>query len=84
MHAYEEGELCVRGPMVMKGYLRNTSATAGMIDAEGWLHTGDLAFYDQDEWFYIAGRLKELIKFKGYQVRTTVTISDVDIHGYDG
>jgi len=52
----------------MKGYWNNPSATAEAIDSDGWLHTGDLAHYDQDGWFYIVGRLKELIKCKGYQV----------------
>lgn len=64
----EVGELCVRGPMVMKGYLDNPAATAESIDADGWLHTGDLGYYDEDGWFFIVGRLKEIIKFKGNQV----------------
>jgi len=62
------GELCLRSPMVMKGYQGNPSATAEAIDSNGWLHTGDLAYHDEDGWFFIVGRLKELIKFKGNQV----------------
>lgn len=63
------GELCIRSSMVMKGYQGNPTATAEAIDSDGWLHTGDLAYYDEDGWFFIVGRLKELIKFKGNQVR---------------
>ena len=62
------GELWVRGPQVMKGYLNNPAATAATIDAEGWLHTGDIAKVDADGHVYIVDRLKELIKFKGFQV----------------
>ncbi len=64
----EPGELWVRGPQVMHGYLNNPEATAITIDNEGWLHTGDIAVYDDDGWFYIVDRLKELIKYKGFQV----------------
>ncbi|MBT8199895.1 MAG: 4-coumarate--CoA ligase family protein [Acidimicrobiia bacterium] len=64
----ETGELWVRGPQVMTGYLNNREATAMTIDDEGWLHTGDIAMYDDDGWFYIVDRLKELIKYKGFQV----------------
>jgi acyl-CoA synthetase (AMP-forming)/AMP-acid ligase II len=62
------GELWFKGPNVMAGYLGNQRATAGTIDADGFLHTGDLASIDSDGCVYIAGRLKELIKYKGYQV----------------
>lgn len=62
------GELCLRSSMVMKGYQGNPSATAEILDSNGWLRTGDLAYYDKDGWFFIVGRLKELIKFKGNQV----------------
>ena len=62
------GEICVRGPMVMKGYRGNRSATDAMIDSDGWLHTGDIGYYDEDGWFFVVDRLKELIKYKGMQV----------------
>ncbi|MCX5767499.1 MAG: 4-coumarate--CoA ligase family protein [Gemmatimonadetes bacterium] len=64
----ERGELYIRGPQVMKGYLNQTEATAAAIDAEGWLRTGDVAYADDDGFFYIVDRLKEFIKYKGYQV----------------
>lgn len=52
----------------MKGYWKNDKATKETIDAEGWLHTGDVAYYDNDEFFFIIDRTKELIKVKGNQV----------------
>ena len=52
---------------VMKGYLKNPKATEDMI-RDGWLHTGDIAIYDEQERFFIVDRLKELIKVKGFQV----------------
>ena len=64
----ETGELWFKGPNVMAGYLDNDKATAETIDAEGFLHTGDLARVDSDGCVYIVDRLKELIKYKGYQV----------------
>ncbi|HEX2073443.1 MAG TPA: AMP-binding protein [Geodermatophilus sp.] len=65
--AGETGELLVRGPQVMLGYLDNPGATAETI-TDGWLHTGDIARADENGDFYIVDRLKELIKYKGYQV----------------
>lgn len=62
------GELCFKSLRVMKGYIDNKKATDEMIDNEGWLHTGDLGYYDQDLQFFIVDRLKELIKYKGFQV----------------
>jgi len=64
----QEGELCFRGPNIMKGYLNNPKATAETIDSDGFLHTGDIGRVDNDGYCYIVDRAKELIKFKGFQV----------------
>ena len=63
----EAGELWIRGPQRMKGYFGLPEETDTMIDAEGWLHTGDVARVE-DDWWFIVDRVKELIKYKGYQV----------------
>jgi acyl-CoA synthetase (AMP-forming)/AMP-acid ligase II len=62
------GEVWVRGPQVMLGYLGREEATRETVDAEGWLHTGDIGTVGAEGEFYIVDRLKELIKYKGYQV----------------
>jgi acyl-CoA synthetase (AMP-forming)/AMP-acid ligase II len=64
----QRGEVCVRGPQIMKGYLNRPDATAQTIDNEDWLHTGDIGYADEDGHFYIVDRAKELIKYKGFQV----------------
>ncbi|KAL4576806.1 hypothetical protein LXL04_012906 [Taraxacum kok-saghyz] len=68
MPPYREGELWLKGPTVMKGYLGNEEATALTIDSDGWLRTGDLGYFDEDGCLYIVDRIKELIKHNGYQV----------------
>jgi len=64
----ETGELLFRGPQVMRGYLGRTGETDAMIDSEGWLRTGDIGRVDEDGWLQVVDRVKELIKYKGYQV----------------
>ncbi|MGI5455729.1 4-coumarate--CoA ligase family protein [Streptomyces sp. CA-249302] len=64
----ESGEILIRGPQVMKGYLGQADATAAMIDPDGWLHTGDVGHVDADGWLFVVDRVKELIKYKGFQV----------------
>lgn len=68
LEANREGEICVRGPQVMKGYLNRPEETAAAVDAEGWLRTGDIGYADDDGHFFIVDRKKELIKYKGFQV----------------
>lgn len=65
---HEVGEICHKGLLVMKGYFNNPKATSDSIDRNGWFHTGDLGYYDEDFHFFIVDRLKELIKYKGFQV----------------
>jgi acyl-CoA synthetase (AMP-forming)/AMP-acid ligase II len=64
----EDGEVWIRGPQVMRGYLGDEESTADTLDDDGWLHTGDIGYADEDGWFYVVDRIKELIKVKGFQV----------------
>jgi acyl-CoA synthetase (AMP-forming)/AMP-acid ligase II len=64
----QEGELLIRGPQIMKGYLNHPEATAACLDRDGWYHTGDVGYVDAEGYFYIVDRTKELIKYKGMQV----------------
>jgi len=78
--AGERGELWVRGPQVMQGYWNNRDATDATVDADGWLHTGDVATLDEAGRLYIVDRVKELIKYKGYQVAPAELESVVQAH----
>ena len=64
----EVGELCLRGPHVSRGYWNNPSATADVLDAQGWFHTGDLARCDEEGFFYVAGRSKDMIISGGVNI----------------
>ncbi|MFC0628149.1 AMP-binding protein [Kribbella deserti] len=64
----EVGEIWIRGPQVMKGYLGRPAETEATIDRDGWLHTGDIGRVDERGYLYVVDRLKELIKYHGYQV----------------
>jgi acyl-CoA synthetase (AMP-forming)/AMP-acid ligase II len=66
--AGQRGEVWIRGPQVMAGYLGQPQATAATIDKDGWLHTGDIGYVDEGGYCRIVDRVKELIKYKGFQV----------------
>ncbi|BDT89401.1 acid--CoA ligase [Nocardia cyriacigeorgica] len=66
--AGERGEICVRGPQVMKGYWRNQAATDAVIDAEGWFHTGDVGQADADGFVYVVDRVKDMVITGGENV----------------
>ncbi|MDX3834944.1 AMP-binding protein [Streptomyces europaeiscabiei] len=66
--AGEPGEVWIRGPQVMKGYFGRPEDTDALVDGDGWLHTGDIARVDENGNWFIVDRVKELIKYKGYQV----------------
>ncbi|KAI4377673.1 hypothetical protein MLD38_015262 [Melastoma candidum] len=80
----QSGEICIRGKQIMKGYLNDPEATAITIDKEGWLHTGDIGYIDDGDELFIVDRLKELIKYKGFQVAPAeleaMLVAHPDIH----
>jgi acyl-CoA synthetase (AMP-forming)/AMP-acid ligase II len=78
--AGETGELWLRGPALMAGYLGDETATKATIDAQGWLHSGDLALFDADGHLFVVDRLKELIKCRGYQVAPAQLEAELALH----
>lgn len=65
---HERGEMCFKGSTVMNGYRRNLENTRQIIDADGWLHTGDIGYYDGEQEWFIVDRMNELINYKGFQL----------------
>lgn len=63
----EDGEICVRGPQVMKGYFNNPAETANVMDKDGYFHTGDVGHLDQDGYIYIVDRIKDMISVNGFK-----------------
>jgi acyl-CoA synthetase (AMP-forming)/AMP-acid ligase II/enoyl-CoA hydratase/carnithine racemase len=68
LESMQDGELFIKGPQIMKGYLNSLEQTRQMLDEDGWLHTGDIGRFDEDGFCYVVDRVKELIKYKGFQV----------------
>lgn len=66
--AFQQGEVWLKGSVIMKGYVNDEVATRNTIDSDGWLHTGDIGYYSDKGELFIVDRLKELIKYKGFQV----------------
>ena len=64
----EIGEILIRGPNIMKSYFNLPEATKNTIDKDGFLHTGDIGYFDDEDFLFITDRVKDLIKFKGFQV----------------
>jgi long-chain acyl-CoA synthetase len=74
------GELCIRGPLVMQGYLNRPEATRDTIDSDGWLHTGDLASQDDEGNLYIVGRSKDIVITAGYNIYPSEVESAIAQH----
>lgn len=68
LEAGQTGEICYMGEQLMLGYWNNPEATRQTIDQDGWLHTGDIGYFDNEDKLHVVDRVKELIKYKGYQV----------------
>lgn len=64
----EMGEICIKGSNVFKGYLKNLQATEDVFDSQGYFHSGDVGYYDEDGFIFIKDRVKELIKYNAFQV----------------
>lgn len=74
----EKGEICIKPPFTFLGYYNNEEETKGFRDEEGWMHSGDLGYFDDEGYLFISGRKKELIKYKNYQVNQATSILKID------
>ncbi|XP_044014577.1 4-coumarate--CoA ligase 1-like isoform X1 [Aphidius gifuensis] len=79
--AHEEGELCVKGSTIMAGYWKNPDATKKAIDPEGWYHTGDLGYYDEDGYIWVIDRLSLMINYKNHNIPATIIEDVIRSHG---
>ncbi|XP_017776182.1 PREDICTED: luciferin 4-monooxygenase-like [Nicrophorus vespilloides] len=77
---YQNGEICFKGNFVMKGYLNNAAANASILDDDKVLRTGDIGYYDENGYFFVMDRMKELIKYKAYQVSPTELEDIINSH----
>ena len=68
----QNGELCAKSSAISKGYYKNPEATKALIDEDGWVHSGDLAYYNEKGEIFIVDRLKEIIKYRGQQITPSV------------
>ncbi|XP_076374554.1 uncharacterized protein LOC117224286 isoform X3 [Megalopta genalis] len=68
----QQGELCVKSSTIMNGYHKNPTATKEILDKDGWIHTGDLAYYNDQGEMFIVDRIKEIVKYRGYQITPSV------------
>ncbi|WP_150526131.1 long-chain-fatty-acid--CoA ligase [Roseibium sediminis] len=76
----EKGEVCLYGPQIMKGYWKREDATADTIDADGYLHTGDVGYQEEDGFIYLVDRIKDLILCSGYNVYPRVIEEAIYLH----
>ncbi|KAB7502510.1 Luciferin 4-monooxygenase [Armadillidium nasatum] len=75
----QTGEICIKSPMMMKGYFKNQEATDNTLK-NGWIRTGDVGYYDEEEFFYVTDRLKNIIKVDGCQVSTIEIENELQKH----
>lgn len=68
------GEIVLKSPQALKGYYRNEKVTKEAFTEDGWFKTGDLGYYNEEEYVFLVDRLKEIMKYKGFQVKSIMNI----------
>ncbi|XP_071573786.1 luciferin 4-monooxygenase-like [Temnothorax nylanderi] len=76
----QSGEICIKLPGIMTGYYKNPEATKSTVDEEGWLHSGDIGYFDNDGELFIVDRIKDLIKYRAYQISPTEVVNVLTSH----